>query len=184
VSTPSESVVRAAVLVPIFQRGGEWFVVYVQRAADVPVHQSQIAFPGGIHRPANETLEMTALREAEEEIGLSPSAVEVLAGLPEVRTFTSNFLIAPFIGKIADGYPFKPDPREVARVLVVRVDDLRAPGVFREMEQRLHSGELAVVSTYALGNDVIWGATERITTELLSRLSKGEGSSGPTGFTT
>jgi 8-oxo-dGTP pyrophosphatase MutT (NUDIX family) len=170
VSTSDSPFVRAAVLVPIFEHDGATCVVYLERAADVPVHRSQMAFPGGVHRASDGTLLATALREGQEEIGLLPDHVEVVQAMPEVRTFTSNFLIAPFLVKIPDDYSFAPDPREVARIAVVRLDALRAPGAFRRVEERLHSGEVAMVDAYAVGDDVIWGATERITTELLRLL--------------
>lgn len=166
--TSTESAVRAAVLVPIFEQDGHWHVVFIERSADSPVHRSQIAFPGGRHNPDTDgTLLETALREAEEEVGLRREDLDVQEALPDVHTMTSNFVIAPFVARIPDRYPFRPDPREVASVFTIALADLRDPSVRRMARCTLHDGTEADVPTFSIGSRVIWGATERITDELL-----------------
>lgn len=162
---------RAAVLVPIFQLETEWHVVYIERSADSPVHGSQMAFPGGVHRPGTDgTLLDTALREAEEEIGLRREELRLRHALSEVHTMTSNFVIAPFVAQIAADSVFRPDPREVASVWTVPVAELRDPAARKMALCRLHDGTEAMVPTFTVGARVIWGATERITDELLQTL--------------
>jgi 8-oxo-dGTP pyrophosphatase MutT (NUDIX family) len=166
------TVTQAAVLAPLIDVGGAAHVIYIQRSADAPVHPGDLAFPGGRHHPErDESLLATALREAEEEIGLRPRDVEVAGALPEVRTLTSSFLITPFIGRVPAHYPFRPDPREVAAVLSLPLAELQAPGSLRLVRRRLTSGAEVEVGALAVGPHVIWGATYRITVELLRVVS-------------
>lgn len=163
-----DSPVRAAVLAPIFERAGELHLVFIERSTGVPVHSGQIAFPGGVCRPDDGTALGTALREAEEEIGLKASDVTLVAALPDVRTMTSGFVITPFIGRIRDDYPFSPDPREVASVFVARMSELRDPAARRRLLQTLSDGTEREVPAFVVGSRVIWGATEMITREILT----------------
>ena len=163
--------VQAAVLVPIFERRGVLHVVYIVRSADSPVHRSQMAFPGGRHRDSEDgTFLETALREAEEEIGLRRDVVDVVGELPLVRTMTSNFVIAPFVGRIPEDTEFRLDPREVSEVFIASVDELRAEETRRDTLRTLHDGTEAVVPTFTVHGRIIWGATERITELLLGTL--------------
>lgn len=157
---------------PIFECDAEWSVVYIERSADSPVHGSQMAFPGGVHRPGtDETLLDTAVREAEEEIGLRRENLRVCHALSEVHTMTSNFVIAPFVAQIPTHCEFHPDPREVASVWTVRLSELRDPSARKMALCKLHDGTEAVLPTFTVGMRVIWGATERITDELLKTLA-------------
>jgi 8-oxo-dGTP pyrophosphatase MutT (NUDIX family) len=90
--------VSAAVLVPIFDRDGELYVLFIKRSDTVGTHQGQVAFPGGRAEPADPDILTTALREAEEEVGLRPETVEVLGRLSISATFTSNYLVTPIVG--------------------------------------------------------------------------------------
>ncbi|HXW82851.1 MAG TPA: CoA pyrophosphatase, partial [Candidatus Binataceae bacterium] len=95
----------AAVLVPIFERDGTLHVVYIRRSDQVASHRGQVAFPGGRVDPADQTVLDTALREAHEEVGIPPDAVEVLGALPTATTYTSGILVSPFAGLIPDSTP-------------------------------------------------------------------------------
>jgi 8-oxo-dGTP pyrophosphatase MutT (NUDIX family) len=109
----------------------------------------------------------TALREAEEEVGLRRADVTVTATLREVQTMTSGFVISPFVGKIPDGYPFRTDPREVAGVFSVPFSELTNPRARRHIVRTLSDGTEREVPTYVVGERIIWGATEMITREIL-----------------
>jgi 8-oxo-dGTP pyrophosphatase MutT (NUDIX family) len=159
--------VRAAVLAPVFERGGELHLVFIERGSDVPVHRGQIAFPGGVCRAEDPTCLDTALREAEEEIGLRRADVTETRELPEVRTMTSGFVISPFVGRVRDAYPFRLDPREVADVFFVPLSELRNPNARRHIVRTLSDGTEREVPTFVVGERIIWGATEMITRELL-----------------
>ncbi|MBI4516068.1 MAG: CoA pyrophosphatase [Deltaproteobacteria bacterium] len=159
---------RAAVLVPIITVAGHNHAVFIERSQAVPVHQGDMAFPGGRHHPErDQSLWATALREAEEEIGLPAADVELLYALPEVRTFSSNYVISPFVGRIAKPCEFRPDPREVARVVTLSVAALRDPRAHRTVRRRLSSGAEIDAPAFVVDSHVVWGATQRITVELL-----------------
>ncbi len=93
--------VRAAVLVPIFDRDGELYVLFIRRSIRVATHQGQVAFPGGRAEPEDPDIMTTALREAQEEVGLRPETVEVLGRLTTSVTLTSNYLVTPSSGSSA-----------------------------------------------------------------------------------
>jgi 8-oxo-dGTP pyrophosphatase MutT (NUDIX family) len=113
---PDPDLVAAGVLVPLFVAAEQFQVLFIQRTLLVKDHRGQIAFPGGVRDPEDAHLLATALREAQEEIGLAPEAVEVLGALPPVATIT-GYHITPFAGLIPHPYDFRPSPREVKRLL-------------------------------------------------------------------
>jgi 8-oxo-dGTP pyrophosphatase MutT (NUDIX family) len=159
--------VPAAVLVPIFTRDGDLHVLYTTRSAALPIHAGQIAFPGGRHAPGvDPTMLATALREADEEIGVGAADVDVLGALDPIHTFSSNFLIAPFVARIPHPYPFRLDPREVHDVFSVPLDVLDDPASV-VTETWTIDGRTIPVTAYRHDGRTIWGATQRITASLL-----------------
>jgi 8-oxo-dGTP pyrophosphatase MutT (NUDIX family) len=165
--------VAAAVLVPCYEHAGEAHLVLTKRPDTMPSHQGEIAFPGGKYDPVLDTdLRDTALREAEEEIGLDPSEVEVVARLEGISTYASRFTITPFVGFLPGRPRLRPDPREVARVLEIPLSDLMADGVYREERWDTARAELDV-HFYELTDETVWGATARILTGFLTHLVAG-----------
>jgi 8-oxo-dGTP pyrophosphatase MutT (NUDIX family) len=156
------------VLAPVFERGGELHVAFIERSNEMPVHGGQVAFPGGVCRPEDGSALATALREAEEEVGLRPSDVTIVAALPEVRTMTSGFVITPFVGRIRADYPFLANPREVARIFHAPLSALRDPNARRPIVRTLSDGTEREVPAFFFGTWVIWGATEAIAREILN----------------
>jgi 8-oxo-dGTP pyrophosphatase MutT (NUDIX family) len=162
--------VAAAVLVPLFEEDGETRVVLTKRPETMPSHQGEIAFPGGKFDAALDAdLEATALREAREEIGLDPGAVEVVAGLGGIATVASRFTITPFVGFLADRPRLVPDPREVVRVFDVPLSELMADDVYREELWDTWIEGLRV-NFFELDDETVWGATARILTSFLTHL--------------
>ena len=155
----------AAVLVPLFEADG-LHAVFTRRRDDLRRHAGEISFPGG-RRDAGEALIDTALREAHEEVGLPPGAVDVLGCLPPTPTFVTNYAIYPFVGLIEPGFAWVLQHSEVAEVLELRLDDLRAGYGERRLVRR---GIPFRTPTYEVQGHVIWGATARILGDLLSRL--------------
>src|SRR3954463_178223 len=105
--------VDAAVLIPLYVDSGALHAVFTKRRDDLAHHAGEISFPGGRQDFPEEDLRVTALREAEEEIGLSRDKVEVVGALPPVGTFVTNYKIHPFVGLIEEGLRFEPNPAEV-----------------------------------------------------------------------
>ena len=161
----------AAVLVPLFESGGETRVVLTRRPDTMPSHRGDVAFPGGkVHPEIDATLRAAALREAEEEIGLPPAAVEVVAELETISTVTSRFLVAPFVGVLRAPPELRPDPREVERVFDVALSELMVDGVHRV--EHWGTGVLTRdVHIFELEDETVWGLTARILSGFLTLLT-------------
>jgi 8-oxo-dGTP pyrophosphatase MutT (NUDIX family) len=157
---------EAAVLVPMHGWPDKPGLVLTERRSDLKRHAGEISFPGG-RRDEGEQLIETALREAEEEIGLSPDNVEVAGALPPIGTFVTNYKVHPFVGLIEQGMRFEPNPAEVESVLVASLDDLAAGYEKRRLVRR---GVPIKTDTYVVADKLIWGATARILAMLFERL--------------
>jgi 8-oxo-dGTP pyrophosphatase MutT (NUDIX family) len=173
---PSWSIARdaaeqtaAAVLVPLFLHSESEApsVVLTRRRADLRRHAGEISFPGGRRDEQDADLRETALREAEEEIGLPRELVTPLGELPAISTFATNYLIHPFVGLIPPGQSWRVSPREVDAVLELPLHDVRASRTRTEIERRGFSFE---IDAYILDGHLIWGATFRIIENLLERM--------------
>ena len=148
---------------------GDPGLVFTERRADLRRHAGEISFPGG-RRDADESLLQTALREAEEEIGLDRAEVEVIGALPPIGTFVTSYKVHPFVGLVGDDLrEFEPNPDEVETVLAFRVAQLREGFAMRRLVRR---GVPIRTPTYVVGEHLIWGATARILGDLLQRLSR------------
>ena len=157
----------AAVLLAMFGHPEQPGLVFTERRLDLRRHAGEISFPGGRQDTPDEDLLKTALRETEEEIGLSPSDVEVVGALPPVGTFVTGYKVHPFVGTIPEGLRLRPNPSEVAAVLLFSLDQLREGFAMRRLIRR---GLPIRTPTYEVGEHMIWGATARILGNLLERL--------------
>src|SRR5512132_565962 len=166
---------EAAVLVPVYRRpDGELMVVLVRRAQG-GVHGGQLALPGGQRDPSDADLAATALREANEEIGLAADQLELLAALPVVETRTTGFRIAPFLARLTGPAPWRPQEREIAEVVEVPVADLARPGVRAEEVRAFPTWPAPRrIQLWRVGGHEVWGVTYRILEPLVPRLLGGE----------
>jgi 8-oxo-dGTP pyrophosphatase MutT (NUDIX family) len=166
--------ISAAVLLPITDRGGP-HVLFTKKSDAVPHHKGQFSFPGGICEERDASRVETALREAWEEVGIPAEAVEVLGLLDDTATRATPFVITPVVGIIRGALDFKPDGREIERVIEVPLDLLRDPTIFRtEIWER--GGEPHPVHFYQVSvEDVVWGATARILKQFLELVDQPEG---------
>jgi len=163
---------RAAVLVPILIEGEDARVVYTVRKDDLADHAGQISFPGGRMEAHDGSLLETALREAEEEIDLSPGLVEVVGELEEMYIPPSNFRVSPFVGLLPPEAEMVLAPDEVEEIFTVALTTLSAPETFRKVLWR-RDGRDYEIPVFALEGPVprhIWGATAAMTAALLARL--------------
>jgi 8-oxo-dGTP pyrophosphatase MutT (NUDIX family) len=158
--------VDAAVLVPLYGWPDEPGLVFTERRHDLRRHAGEISFPGG-RRDEGETYLRTALREAQEEIGLDPGVVDVLGALPPIGTFVTNYKVHPIVGLVEEGIEWVVSPSEVETVLAFRIDALRSGFAMRRLVRR---GLPIRTPTYEVGGHLIWGATARILGDLLQRL--------------
>jgi len=157
----------AAVLVPIFHRAGEPVAVFTERRADMRRHAGEISFPGGRQDFPDEDLRTTALREAEEEVGLARDEVELVGALPPVGTFVTGYRVFPFVGLIEPGQTWAPQETEVAQILELSLADLVRGYEHKRLTRR---GVPFKTPTYTVDSHLVWGATARIVEHLLRRL--------------
>lgn len=156
----------AAVLIPLFMRDGALHGVFTKRRDDLRRHAGEISFPGGTQDFPDEDLRQTALREADEEIGLDPAAVDMVGALPPIGTFVTSYRVHPFVG-LVEPAEWRPQPTEVAEVLELSLPDLIAG---HEMKRLWRKGVPIRTPTYTVDGNFVWGATARILCDLLERL--------------
>jgi 8-oxo-dGTP pyrophosphatase MutT (NUDIX family) len=159
--------IDAAVLVPLYVSEGGLHAVFTRRREDLRRHPGEISFPGGRQDDDETDLRLTALREAEEEIGLPARAVELVGALQPTPTIATNYAVYPFVGLIEPGRAWRPSANEVAEVMEVPLSALRAG---YERRRLLRRGVPFRTDVYVIGEDVIWGATARMVGDLLDRL--------------
>jgi 8-oxo-dGTP pyrophosphatase MutT (NUDIX family) len=157
---------EAAVLVPLFLKEGQLQVLLTLRSSRLTHHPGQIAFPGGVRDPGDADLSATAIRETEEEIGLGSSQIELLGPLDRLDTVT-GFRVSPFTAAIPYPHELRPEPAEIARILLVPLASLLAPGALRT-ESREYRGVQRSFSIYAVSDPPVWGATAHVLRGLMS----------------
>jgi 8-oxo-dGTP pyrophosphatase MutT (NUDIX family) len=158
---------EAAVLVPLYMKDDGLHAVFTRRRDDLRRHPGEISFPGGRRDPDDENLLATALREADEEIGLPATAVEVVGALQPTPTIATGYAVYPFVGVIAPGLTWTISAREVAEVIELPLQALREGYERRRLVRR---GLPIRTDTYLVGDHLIWGATARMLADLFDRL--------------
>jgi len=166
IACPPEGRTPAAVLIPLFDSGGRCHILFTKRTETVDHHKGQISFPGGGRQWEDSGLHDTALREAWEEIGLDPEQVEILGELDDAATYTSGFVISPFVACIPYPYKFVVNPDEVEELISVPLEVLLDKANFREEPVSI-DGIPVQQYYYQYGDKVIWGATARILKQFL-----------------
>ncbi len=163
---PEGGLRRAAVLVPLFEKDGDTHVLLTRRRADLRRHAGQVSFPGGRIDPGEASLD-AALREAEEEVGLARSEVDVLGRLDETLVLVTGFRLTPWVGAVPYPYAYRAHPGEVEEILYVGLSQLARPGVHRTEEREVY-GLVHEVHFFDLPGVGIWGATARVLHKLLA----------------
>lgn len=158
-----ENLKASAVLLPLFYDRGQYHVLFTERSDEVVFHKGQVCFPGGTQEPSDSSLLQTALREAEEEIGLEAKDIEILGELDDMLTFVTDYVISPFVAFIPYPHSLKANGREVKRIFSVPLSFLMDEANFK-----LDS------YAYEYEGHTIWGATARILRQFIGLL-KSEG---------
>jgi 8-oxo-dGTP pyrophosphatase MutT (NUDIX family) len=155
---------HAAVLIPLFQDGADYKILFTQRTQKVEAHKGQISFPGGRIDAKDRTLLETALREAYEEVGIRRKDVTVLGRIDDMLTVASNYIVHPFVGLIPSSYSFVISRDEVERLITVPFRTFFESGTVMPVhyEGRVYEG-----LAYTHDGEVIWGATARIMNNLV-----------------
>ena len=154
----------AAVIVPIQDRAGEHFLTLIERAAKLSSHAGEIAFPGGNITDEDQGALNAALRELEEEIGISRETVEIIGQLDQV-VVASRYLVTPFVGMLLSPFNFRPNAEEVSTVLSVPVSALMERDCFTAVPRT--DGRPGFIYHFRYGTFDIWGATAKILKQLL-----------------
>jgi 8-oxo-dGTP pyrophosphatase MutT (NUDIX family) len=161
----------AAVLIPLLVHQGAWHILFTRRTDELPEHSGQVAFPGGRMDPEDETPEATALREAQEEIGLVPSDVRLLGRTDSFITIT-NYCLTPVVGSIPWPFEQRLAPQEVSRLFTIPIGWLRDPQNYEVREKPLpHPYKPVPVIYYnKYKGELLWGVSAQITLRLLELL--------------
>jgi len=161
-----ESRTPSAVLIPIYYKQGDYYILFTKRTERVKVHKGQISFPGGAYEEKDGTLVNTALRECAEEIGLAAEEVELLGELDDMLTIGSGYIMSPFVGVIPWPYSLKLDPTEVEEIIEVPISALLDKDCLRQGTDTI-DGQIVTTYFYHYRGRVIWGATARILNQFL-----------------
>jgi len=157
----------AAVLIPLLWHENEWHLLYTRRTDRVESHKGQVSFPGGACDEGEKTPEQTALREADEEIGLDPGDVKVLGRLATMITIT-YFRVTPVVGVIKWPAVFKVGEHEVARIFTIPLNWLANPSNRWQFERP--GTDLTLIAYHPYDGELLWGATARMTVDFLKVL--------------
>lgn len=166
------TVKKSGVLILFYKKEDETHLVLIQRPIYKGTHSGQIAFPGGKVEESDKDIIHTALREANEEVGVEMDDVEVLGKLSDVYIPVSNFLVTPIVGIINYTPRFVPELREVAEIIELRVGHLIQVETLSLNSIKLSNGLIMKVPTFEFNQKIIWGATALMLNELRYILAK------------
>lgn len=173
-TTFSEPPKKSGVLLLFYPDQGAVYFPLIKRPQYPGVHSGQVGFPGGKMEPSDPDILFTALREAEEEIGINASKVEVLGRLTDLYIPASNFLVSPVVGFVPEKPSFVPEQREVARIIVTEVISLFHPEVRKQTRLAVGGGMYLDTPYFAVEEEVVWGATAMILSELIQVLDQNQ----------
>lgn len=151
-----EDRIPAGVLILIFERAGEPWIVFTRRTERVKHHKGEISFPGGARDPGDADMAATALRETWEEIGLDPNVVEVVGELDDFPTFVTNYLVTPFVGVVPPPEAYIHSEHEVLEVIELPVREL-AQGM--RIEDWRDRGRTHPMFFFEARGHTVWGVT-------------------------
>ena len=160
----------AAVLILLYAKNGSFHVLLNKRSELVEYHKGEISFPGGARDPEDRDFVDTALRETEEEMGVSRGDITILGQLDDIITRT-NFGVRVYVGTIPYPNPFNPSADEIAEVLEIPISVLQDPTNLLQ-DARLVDGELSITISYACDGHVVFGATATILEQFLDIYSQ------------
>lgn len=163
---------KSAVLLLFYPEASGVYFPLIKRPSYAGAHSGQVSFPGGKVEPDDPDLVYTALREAEEEIGIDPGKVEVLGRLTDLYIPTSNFLVSPVLGFLEETPRFIPEAREVERIIPTAMSMVGQPQIRQRTYVPIGEGGQVETPYFALDGEVVWGATAMILSELLQLLEQ------------
>jgi len=157
----------AAVLLPIYNNGKEYYLLFTKRTDKVLKHKGEIAFPGGVAEEWDISLADTALRECNEEIGLKADEVEILGELDDMATTTSGYVISPFVGIIPYPYQFLINSDEIEEIIEIPISSLLDNSSLH-FDDIIYKNQVIPSCSYHYRGRIIWGATAKILNQFLN----------------
>ena len=158
----------SAVLILFYYDADALKMIFIRRSEYVGIHSGQIAFPGGRYEETDADLQVTALREVEEEIGIKADSIEILGHLSDLYIPPSNFLVRAYYGYLKERPTYQIDEREVQEVFEINFEHFMQENIVKMKEFSAHNSSLITTAPYYDVNGiVIWGATAMILTEFL-----------------
>jgi 8-oxo-dGTP pyrophosphatase MutT (NUDIX family) len=166
----AKGLIPAAVLVLLYEKKGTPYLLFTKRTQKVADHKGLISFPGGVRDEKDKSLEITALREASEEVGIDTNKVEILGLLDDFLTVSTNYVITPVVGISSTPQQFSVNPEEVEEIIEIPLsffqDSLKRKRRFPDEDA---IGD--AYPTYRYGKHLIWGATAKILEQFLAIIS-------------
>jgi 8-oxo-dGTP pyrophosphatase MutT (NUDIX family) len=167
-----ENAKQSSVLILLYPVADKTSLVLMMRQEYTGVHSGQISLPGGKYEETDESLIYTALREAQEEIGIDPMKVQIIGQLTEMYIPPSNFMVTPIVGYQSSQPRFVAEPKEVASIIEIQLDDLLDEESRKMKKMKLSLGFSLKVPSYFINGHIIWGATAMILSELKEIVSE------------
>ena len=162
---------QASVLLPLFIRDGQYWLLLTRRTNKVEYHKGEVSFPGGVVDEYDDSPEKTARRETFEEIGVREEDIEILGQLDDMTTMMSRFIIHPFVGAVPFPYVFKINKREVEHLIEVPLRFFLDPSQPKPFSIN-YGGDIFETPAFIYKGAAIWGATERILENFISLVRK------------
>ncbi|OCK50345.1 coenzyme A pyrophosphatase [Chryseobacterium sp. CBo1] len=162
---PTEKTRKSAVLMLLYPVDNEMYFPLILRNSYDGFHSNEVSFPGGRLEETDENLIQTALREAEEEIGIEPDEIKILGTLTEIYIGPSDFNVLPVVGYLPHRPNFKPDSREVQQIFELKLDYFLDPNII-DCSEIVIPGDLVTTPYYKVEDHKVWGATAKIIVEL------------------
>ena len=160
---------RAAVIMPIFEKNSQLYVLFTKRTETLSHHKGQISFPGGKQDDGDISLFSTGLRETFEEIGITSSQLELIGELDQMKTNVSNILLSTFVCKLSYPFQVKINESEVQEIIEVPLNDLSNKKKWERGQIKTEAKEI-VAWFFDYDPHVIWGATAKLVQMLLELL--------------
>jgi 8-oxo-dGTP pyrophosphatase MutT (NUDIX family) len=168
---PTQDARKSAVLILFFHEDEVLKMIVIRRSVYVGIHSGQIAFPGGRYEEEDGNVQVTALREIEEEIGITKDKIEIIGRLSDIYVPPSNFLISVFVGYLSDKPIYKIDEREVDDVIEIPFSDFFKQDVIKKKDFYVNSIKATSNAPYYdVTNAEIWGASAMVISELIDLL--------------
>lgn len=158
---------KGAVLLLLYSGENGCAIPFIKRPTYPGIHSAQVALPGGRWEESDESLEATALRETEEEIGIDSKKIELIGRLSNLFIPPSNFLVTPFLGFIQEKPLFHPDPQEVDRIIHCDFALLMDKKIRKKKNINMNNDCIIVAPYFEIDNEVVWGATAMMLSELM-----------------